>query len=128
MNRIDTGYLQQIMEREGISGMKQLAARCQANRMSLYNILHYGREPSYRLMVQIIHGLNLSHEEIGHLLFGQLPRKEKAMKDPTNNVLSDAYERLTVVDLNTGEELAVVTDELITTAADHLVVKLLPRS
>ena len=46
MNRIDTGYLQQIMEREGISGMKQLAARCQANRMSLYNILHTAENPA----------------------------------------------------------------------------------
>lgn len=46
----------------------------------------------------------------------------------TNKVLSSAYEKLTVVDLETGKELAVVTDELITTADDRLAVKLTPRA
>lgn len=49
------------------------------------------------------------------------------MEKQTNSVLSSDYEKLTVVDIETGEELAVVTDELITTADDRLAVKLVPR-
>lgn len=71
MNNIDTGYLQQIMGRKGVRNMTDLARRCEANRMTLYNILHYGRDPSYRLMLQIIDGLELTHEEAGRLFFGR---------------------------------------------------------
>lgn len=42
------------------------------------------------------------------------------------NVLSDGYVKLVVYDQETGKEIAVVTNELITTAADNIVVKLTP--
>lgn len=42
-------------------------------------------------------------------------------------ILSSAYERLTVTELDTGKEIAVVTADTVTTAADNIVVRLLPR-
>lgn len=42
------------------------------------------------------------------------------------NVLSDDYVKLVVYDQETGKEIAVVTNELITIAADNIVVKLTP--
>ncbi len=42
------------------------------------------------------------------------------------NVLSDGYIKLVVYDRETEKEIAVVTNELITTAADNIVVKLTP--
>lgn len=42
-------------------------------------------------------------------------------------ILSDSYQKLVVLDVETGEELAVVTDEEITTARSSIVVKLTPR-
>lgn len=42
-------------------------------------------------------------------------------------VLSDDYTKLAVVDLSTGKEIAVITNELITTASDNIVVKLTPK-
>jgi hypothetical protein len=51
-----------------------------------------------------------------------MPRKEVNIL----NVLSDGYVKLVVYDQETGKEIAVVTNELITTAADNIVVKLTP--
>lgn len=42
------------------------------------------------------------------------------------NVLSNGYVKLVVYDQETGREIAVVTNELITTATDNIVVKLTP--
>lgn len=41
-------------------------------------------------------------------------------------ILSDGYEKATVYDLKTGKEIAVITNELITTASPDIVVKLKP--
>lgn len=41
-------------------------------------------------------------------------------------IMSGEYEKLVVVDLKTNQELAVITDNLITTASDTIVVKLKP--
>lgn len=39
-------------------------------------------------------------------------------------ILSDEYSKLTVENAETGEEIAVITNELITTADDKIVVRL----
>lgn len=49
------------------------------------------------------------------------------MEIPSNKVLSNLIEKVTVIDLTNNQEIAVITDELITTADDHIVVKLTPR-
>ena len=43
------------------------------------------------------------------------------------SVLSDGYTKMVVLDTKTGEEIAVITNELITTAQDSIIVKLTPR-
>lgn len=43
-----------------------------------------------------------------------------------NQVLSDKYSKITILDAVTGEEIAVITNDVITTAADNIVVKLTP--
>lgn len=47
------------------------------------------------------------------------------MKD--NRVLSEDYSKLSVINKETGEEIAVVTHELITTADEKIIVKLTPK-
>lgn len=42
------------------------------------------------------------------------------------NILSDGYSRLIVLDTKTGKEIAVITNDLITTADYNIVVKLTP--
>ena len=42
------------------------------------------------------------------------------------SILSDSITKLVVLDKNTGEEIAVVTADEITTAGDNIVVKLTP--
>ncbi|MEG1192565.1 MAG: hypothetical protein RSG50_05005 [Clostridia bacterium] len=44
-----------------------------------------------------------------------------------NNILSGEYERLIVEDVRAGKELAVITDDAVTTASDRIVVRLKPR-
>ena len=46
---------------------------------------------------------------------------ESAMK-----YLSDDYQKLVVLDVNTGKEIAVITNDEIATAEDNIVVKLTP--
>lgn len=41
-------------------------------------------------------------------------------------ILSDEYTKITVLDEDMGKEIAVITNELVTTAGDHIVVKLTP--
>ena len=41
-------------------------------------------------------------------------------------ILSDDYSKLVVFDTRSGREIAVVTNEFITTAEDEVVVKLTP--
>lgn len=41
-------------------------------------------------------------------------------------ILSNEYIKITVFDLETGKEIAVITNDLITTARDSIVVKLTP--
>lgn len=48
------------------------------------------------------------------------------MDDKKFNILSDEYTRLVVFSVETGEEIAVITSEEITTA-DNYAVKLRPR-
>ena len=43
-----------------------------------------------------------------------------------NQALSDKYSKITILDTVTGEEIAVITNNVITTAADNIVVKLTP--
>ena len=47
-------------------------------------------------------------------------------KESLDGVLSDSYTKLVVMNYETGEELAVITNELITTASAEIVVKLTP--
>jgi len=42
-------------------------------------------------------------------------------------ILSTDYTKIVVLNTKTGEEVAVITNELITTAMDEIVVKLTPR-
>lgn len=44
-----------------------------------------------------------------------------------NGVLSEDYDKLEVIDKKTGEKIAVITHELITTANEDVVVKLTPK-
>lgn len=44
-----------------------------------------------------------------------------------NKVLSEDYSKLSVINKETGEEIAVVTPEQITTANEKIVVKLTPK-
>lgn len=53
-------------------------------------------------------------------------RGEKVQKESLDGVLSDSYTKLVVMNYETGEELAVITNELITTASAEIVVKLTP--
>lgn len=41
-------------------------------------------------------------------------------------ILADECAKITVLDTDTGKEIAVITNELVTTAGDHIVVKLTP--
>lgn len=41
-------------------------------------------------------------------------------------ILSADYTKLTVLDMSTGKEIAVITNDLITTAAADIVIKLTP--
>lgn len=41
-------------------------------------------------------------------------------------ILADECTKITVLDTDTGKEIAVITNELVTTAGDHIVVKLTP--
>lgn len=50
-------------------------------------------------------------------------RRRKAMG---NQVLSNRYSRITILDTVTGEVIAVITNDVITTATDNIVVKLTP--
>lgn len=43
------------------------------------------------------------------------------------NILSGAYMKITVMEADTGKEIAVITNELITTAGQGVVVKLTPK-
>ena len=43
------------------------------------------------------------------------------------SILNEVYTKLVVLDTATGKELAVVTDEEITTASPEIVVKLTPK-
>lgn len=43
------------------------------------------------------------------------------------NILSEDYTKVVVLDESTGKEIAVIANELITTAADNIVVKLTPK-
>ena len=43
-----------------------------------------------------------------------------------NQVLSNRYSRITILDTVTGEVIAVITNDVITTATDNIVVKLTP--
>ncbi len=54
--------------------------------------------------------------------------KEVNGMEKTNNQfpLSTECKKLTVIDVSTSKEIAVVTNDLITTASDNIVVKLKP--
>ena len=43
-------------------------------------------------------------------------------------IMSGEYEKLSVVNLTTGKEIAVITDDRITTAHETIVVKLTPKA
>lgn len=53
---------------------------------------------------------------------------EESGKDGSRvtNILSASYTKITVLDIETDKEIAVITNELITTARDSVVVKLTP--
>lgn len=44
----------------------------------------------------------------------------------SNHVLSDKYSKITILNIESGEEIAVITNDVITTAADNVIVKLTP--
>lgn len=41
-------------------------------------------------------------------------------------ILSDEVSKLVVMDITTGKEITVITNELVTTAGDEIVVKVTP--
>ena len=43
------------------------------------------------------------------------------------NILSGAYTKVAVMEADTGKEIAVITNELITTAGQGIIVKLTPK-
>jgi len=74
-----------------------------------------GRKPvSIKLVVPICQAVECTPNE----LFG--------WEDDSMGILSDKITKLVVLDINTGREIAVVTNDLITTAGDNIVVKLTP--
>ena len=46
----------------------------------------------------------------------------------SNNILSEKYEKLIVFDEKSQKEIAVVTADMVTTANENIVVKLLPKA
>lgn len=44
-----------------------------------------------------------------------------------NSILGNGYAKITVLDLETGKEIAVITNELVTTADQEIAVKLTPK-
>jgi hypothetical protein len=44
------------------------------------------------------------------------------------NCILDEYERLIVENIKTGEQIAVITDDEVTTADEDIVVRLKPRA
>lgn len=49
------------------------------------------------------------------------------MKKENMTILSEEYTKIVVMDKETGKEIAVITNDLITTADDNIVVKLTPK-
>lgn len=43
-----------------------------------------------------------------------------------SKVLSEEYTKIVIIDLETGKEIAVITNDLITTAETNIAVKLTP--
>lgn len=97
-------------------GKKQhaIAADAGISPQRLNDILH-GRKPlSLNLVVPICRAVGCTPDE----LFG--------WEHTGMGILSDKITKLVVLDLNAGKEIAVVTNELITTAGDEIVVRLTP--
>lgn len=78
--------------------------------------------------------LDIEDNEFGRYFFAwfgcttqrnQVSVKEEIMKD--NRILSEDYSKLSVINKETDEEIAVVTHELITTADEKIIVKLTPK-
>lgn len=44
-----------------------------------------------------------------------------------HGILSEPYEKLVVYDTQTEKEIAVITNELVNTAAENIVVRLIPK-
>ncbi len=70
MNRRKERLLKLLKEKK-VPDMAALSRKCGVNRMTLYNIFFYGRDPSYSVMLRIIQGLELSSEEAGRLFFDE---------------------------------------------------------
>ena len=71
------------------------------------------------------------------ILADYLPRIAEAMgvepgeifrKADGNGILSHRYTRIIVGDLESKKELAVISEDLVTTASDNIVVKLVPKT
>ena len=91
-----------------------IAAAAGISPQRLNDILQ-GRKPlSMNLVVPICRAVGSDPNE----LFG--------WREPGMNILSDQFTKMVVLDVTAGEEIAVVTNELITTAGDEIVVKLTP--
>ena len=63
--------LLRLLQEKGVPDMATFSRKCGVNRMTLYNIFFYGRDPSFSVMLRVIKGLGLSTEEAGHLFFEQ---------------------------------------------------------
>lgn len=57
---------------------------------------------------------------------GSIFLEENKPKQEGAGVLAPDLKQITVLDIATDEEIAVITNEAITTAGDHIVVKLTP--
>lgn len=44
-----------------------------------------------------------------------------------SGILSGGYKTIAVIDLSSGEEIAAITDDSVTTASNNIVVKLTPK-
>lgn len=103
-------------ERLGLSGKE--AARLAGISPQSYSYIERGqRKPSVEVAKRLARVLN-----VPWISFFE----DDAPRAGTEGILAPGIEKLTIFDTETQKEIAVITNELITTAADNIVVKIKP--
>ncbi len=69
--------LLKLLQEKGVPDIATFSRKCGVNRMTLYSIFSYGRDPSFSVILRVISGLGLSTEEAKHLFFEQEQAQEK---------------------------------------------------